>query len=170
MGFDCAAANAEGTTARAAVLLRKVRRDQLWSKFLGVIESILLCYAKCQAMAVKPRPTTEMMVSLTDQVFMVSPTDMLKYSFTSQKPPSLTCEKMSAPAPVAMASSSGWTPAVRSAMGATMLAAVAMATVDDPVARRNAAARSQASSISGTWLFIATSMMAPETPQACRTR
>src|SRR5665213_1036170 len=99
-----------------------------------------VCYAKCQAAAVNPRAVTEMMVSVADQVFMVWPTVILKYSLTSQKPPSLTCEKMSAPAPVAMASNSGCTPVLCNAMGATLLAAVAMATVDDPVARRMAAA------------------------------
>ena len=53
------------------------------------------------------RPTIEMMVSHTDHVFSVSGTLRLRYSFTSQNPPSFTCEKISDPAPVAMASSSG---------------------------------------------------------------
>ena len=39
---------------------------------------------------VSPRAIKEMMVSEMDQVFMVSGTDMLKYSLTIQKPPSLT--------------------------------------------------------------------------------
>jgi hypothetical protein len=47
-----------------------------------------------QRMRAKPKVSskaiTEMSVSLMDQVFMVSATLMLKYSFTSQKPPSLT--------------------------------------------------------------------------------
>ena len=59
---------------------------------------------------VKSSATTEMIVSQTDQVFIVSATLMLKYSFTSQKPPSFTCEKIKEPAPVAIASSSGCTP------------------------------------------------------------
>ena len=50
-----------------------------------------------------------MIVSQIDQLFIVWATLMLKYSFTSQKPPSFTCEKTSEPAPVAMVSSSGLT-------------------------------------------------------------
>ena len=38
-------------------------------------------------------PTTEMIVSITDQVFTVWPTSIPKYSLTSQKPASLTWEK-----------------------------------------------------------------------------
>ena len=68
---------------------------------------VVVSYAKCQARAVKPSAVKEMMVSHMDQVLMVCPTVMLKYSFTSQKPPSLTWEKMRAPAPVAMANNSG---------------------------------------------------------------
>ena len=85
------------------------------------------------------------MVSQIDQDFIVSVTLRFRYSFTSQKPPSLTWEKMSEPAPVAIASSSGETPGVCSAMGATIPAAVVMATVAEPVARRMRAARVHAS-------------------------
>ena len=67
---------------------------------------------------VNSSPMTESKVSLVDQVFIVSATLMLKYSLTSQKPPSLTWEKMSAPAPVAMASNSGRTPGLCKRMGA----------------------------------------------------
>ena len=56
------------------------------------------------------RATTEIIVSHTDHVLSVCATVMLKYSFTSQNPPSLTWEKISEPAPVAIASSSGCTP------------------------------------------------------------
>jgi hypothetical protein len=41
------------------------------------------------------KPTTEMIVSITDQVLMVCPTVIPKYSLTSQNPASLTCEKNS---------------------------------------------------------------------------
>src|ERR1700684_2993672 len=77
---------------------------------------------------VKISAITEMIVSQTDQVFMVCATLMLKYSFTSQNPPSFTCEKISDPAPVAIANSSGCTPVACSAIGATMPAAVVIAT------------------------------------------
>jgi hypothetical protein len=43
------------------------------------------------------KPTTEMIVSITDQVLMVCPTLIPKYSLTSQNPASLTCEKNSDP-------------------------------------------------------------------------
>ena len=46
-----------------------------------------------------------MIVSITDQVLMVCPTVIPKYSLTSQKPASLTCEKNSDPQPIASASS-----------------------------------------------------------------
>src|SRR5260370_27706229 len=84
-----------------------------------------------------------MMVSQTDQVVMVLATLILKYSLTSQKPPSLTCEKTSDPAPVAIVSSSGRTP-VWIAIGATIPAAMVIATVADPVARRTRAATNHA--------------------------
>src|ERR1700678_4008723 len=84
----------------------------------------------------KSRPIIEIKVSEMDQVFMVSATLMLKYSFTSQKPPSLTWEKMVDPAPVAIASSSGRTPGLCKRIGARMPAAVVKATVADPVATR----------------------------------
>src|ERR1700756_3978030 len=79
-------------------------------------------------------PATEIIVSQIDQVFIVCGTLMLKYSFTSQNPPSFTCEKISEPAPFAIASSSGRTPGVCSAIGATIPAAVLIAAVDVPVA------------------------------------
>src|SRR5437773_2701555 len=59
---------------------------------------------------VKTSPTTEMIVSAMDQLFRVCATLIPKYSLTSQNPPSLKCEKISEPAPVAMVSSSGRTP------------------------------------------------------------
>ena len=101
-----------------------------------------------------------MMVSSTDQVLSVCGTLRLKYSFTSQKPPSLTCEKISAPAPVAIASNSGEAPGACSAIGATMPAAVAMETVEEPVARRSNAANVQASISSGMCACKAKCMIA----------
>jgi hypothetical protein len=56
---------------------------------------------------VKISAVTEIIVSQTDHVLSVWATVILKYSFTSQKPPSLTCEKINEPAPVATASNSG---------------------------------------------------------------
>src|SRR5208282_6567654 len=52
---------------------------------------------------VKRRAETEIMVSHTDHVLRVCVTLILKYSFTSQNPPSFTCEKIREPAPVAIA-------------------------------------------------------------------
>ena len=49
--------------------------------------------------------TTEMIVSMTDQVLIVWPTSMPKYSFTSQNPASFTWLKNSEPAPIASTSS-----------------------------------------------------------------
>src|SRR3954447_6095958 len=46
-----------------------------------------------------------MIVSITDQLAIVCPTVIPKYSLTSQNPASLTCEKNSDPAPTARASS-----------------------------------------------------------------
>ncbi len=51
-----------------------------------------------------------------------------------------------------------------------MPAAVVMATVAEPVARRISAASSHASNSSGTWLCSATTMIAWETPLSCRMR
>lgn len=58
------------------------------------------------------RPHTEMMVSSTDQDLMVSMMLRLKYSLNSQKPGSLTCEKITLPEPTAITISSGLTPVV----------------------------------------------------------
>src|ERR1700677_3056070 len=113
---------------------------------------------------VNSSPMTESRVSLVDQVFIVSATLMLKYSLTSQKPPSLTWEKMSAPAPVAMANNSGRTPGLCRRMGPTMVADVLIATVEDPVARRMSAAISQPNKSSDTCACRATATIACETP------
>jgi len=77
----------------------------------GRTVELFVLHTKHDKPTVRISATTEMMVSQTDHVFIVCSTLMLKYSLTSQNPPSLTWEKMSDPAPVAMASSSGRTPA-----------------------------------------------------------
>src|ERR1700734_3331328 len=110
----------------------------------------VMCQITVANPSVKNSPMTESMVSLVDQVFIVSATLRLKYSFTSQKPPSLTWEKISAPKPVAMASNSGRTPGLCRRMGPTMVADVLMATVEDPVARRMSAAINHPSKSSDT--------------------
>ena len=69
---------------------------------------------------------------------------MLKNSLMSQKPESLTCDSTSDPAPVARTSSSARVPGMDEAIGATMPAAVVIATVAEPVATRMSAATVQA--------------------------
>src|SRR5689334_24980153 len=77
-----------------------------------------------------------MIVSATVHVLSVWGTDILKNSLISQKPASLTCDSISEPAPVARTSSSGLTPCIAAAIGATIPDAVVIATVADPVATR----------------------------------
>src|SRR5947209_10476099 len=84
-----------------------------------------------------------MIVSITDQLLIVSPTVIPKYSLTSQKPASLTCEKNSDPAPTARASSATVGESRPAASGATIPAAVMVATVAEPVASRMPTATSQ---------------------------
>ena len=81
-----------------------------------------------------------MIVSSTVHVATVCGTVMLKYSFTSQNPPSFTCEAMSEPAPIATTISSLLTSGIAVAIGAMMLAAVTQATVAEPTDRRSSAA------------------------------
>src|SRR3954471_17494475 len=92
------------------------------------------------------KPTTEMIVSIRDQVLMVWPTVIPKYSLTSQNPASLTCEKNSEPAPTDSTTSDSCAGASPTASGATMPAAVTVATVAEPVARRISTATIQPSS------------------------
>src|SRR5471032_3264302 len=104
-------------------------------------------YTTVASAKVSPKPITEIIVSQSDHVLNVCPTVMPKYSLTSQKPPSFTCEKISEPHPVASTSNSALTaPFDAAAMGATMPHAVVMATVAEPVARRISAATNQPSS------------------------
>src|SRR5881397_2377661 len=85
--------------------------------------------------SVNASPATPMIVSATVHVLSVCGTVMLKNSLMSQKPASFTCESMSEPAPVASTSSSACAPDV-AAIGATIPAAVVIATVAEPVATR----------------------------------
>ena len=87
------------------------------------------------------------MVSIAVQVLKVSTTVMLKYCLTSQKPASLTCDRINEPAPVASTSSSRFTPGIKSTTGNTIPAPVMVATVAEPVAIRITAATSHASKI-----------------------
>src|SRR3954454_18451892 len=86
-----------------------------------------------------------MIVSIADQVLNVSGTLIPKYWLMSQKPASLTIEKNSEPAPIASASSGRLTVASCATIGAMMPAAVTVATVAEPVARRISTATPQPS-------------------------
>src|SRR5436190_24048654 len=77
-----------------------------------------------------------MTVSITVHVFSIWGTVRLKYSFTNQNPPSFTCERINEPAPIAMINSSRGTPGVPAAIGATIPAAMVIATVAEPDATR----------------------------------
>src|SRR5471030_651135 len=124
--------------------------------------------------SVNTSAVTEIIVSHTVQVLNVCVTVMPKYSLTSQNPPSFTCDRISDPAPVASTSSSGRTPvaveAAAAAIGATIPAAVAMATVADPVATRIKPATSHARISSGTCAPVATSTIALDAPLSIRMR
>src|SRR5579864_2740022 len=110
--------------------------------------------------------TMETMVSITVHVLKVSATVMLKYCLTSQKPASLTCDRISEPAPVASTSSSRLTPGTMATTGATMPAPVIVATVADPVATRITAATSHASRIGEICACTAIWPIASPTPLA----
>src|SRR5688572_19798357 len=105
-----------------------------------------------------------MIVSATVQVFSVWGTVMLKNSLMSQKPASLTCERTNEPAPVASTSSSALVPGVASAIGATIPAAVVIATVADPVATLMSAATIHARSSGDALVPVAIVAIAPPTP------
>src|SRR5205085_11078708 len=88
-------------------------------------------------------PATATIVSSAVHVATVCGTDIFRYSFTSQNPPSLTWEAIAEPAPMATTSSSLLTWGSAAAIGAMILAAVTTATVTDPTARRRTAAITQ---------------------------
>src|SRR4051812_18902282 len=105
-----------------------------------------------------------MMVSATVHVLSVWGTVMPKNSLISQNPASLTCDSISAPDPVASTSSSALVPGVATAIGATIPAAVVIATVAEPVATRINPATTHASNSGDAWEPIATLAIAPPTP------
>src|SRR6478672_97545 len=110
------------------------------------------------------KPNTEITVSMTDHDLIVSPTVRPKYSLTSQKPASLTCEKNSDPQPIASTSRARWLADRVGASGATRPAAVIVATVADPVPSRMSTATSQPSSSTEMLTPSAQSLMTLPTP------
>src|SRR5471032_420615 len=128
-------------------------------------------YTTVASAKVSPKPITEIIVSQSDHVLNVCPTVMPKYSLTSQKPPSFTCEKISEPEPVASTSNSGsaWMPPA-AAIGATIPQAVVIATVAEPVARRINAATSQPNSSGDICTAVATLTISFEMPLSISTR
>ena len=90
------------------------------------------------------------MHSITLQVLRVWPTVVPRYSLTSQKPASLTCERNTEPAPIASTSRDASGDDRSAASGAMMPAAVTVATVAEPVATRTSAATNQATSSTQT--------------------
>src|SRR5471032_2988213 len=128
-------------------------------------------YTTVASAKVSPKPITEIIVSQSDHVLNVCPTVMPKYSLTSQKPPSFTCEKISEPQPVASTSNSALTaPFDAAAIGATMPHAVVMATVADPVASRISAATNQPSSNGDKCASVAMPTIAFDTPPSIKMR
>src|SRR3954452_5199509 len=116
----------------------------------------------------RAKPNTEMTVSMTDHDLIVSPTVSPKYSLTSQKPASLTCEKNSEPQPIASTSRARWLADSDGASGATMPAAVIVATVADPVPSRMSTATSQPSTSTEMLTPSAQSLMTLPTPASMR--
>lgn len=72
-------------------------------------------------------PQTDSAVSMSDQLLMVCPTEIPKYSLMSQKPASLTCEKKTEPQPIARTSNAAWAGGKLAATGSRMPAAVTVA-------------------------------------------
>src|SRR5687767_10235804 len=109
-----------------------------------------------------------MIVSITVQVRRVSGTESLRYSLTNQKPPSLTWEQISEPAPIATTRSSRLTGWLRT-IGARIPAAVVIPTVADPVATRTSAATNQPSNSGDNCVPAALLLRTSATPLATRT-
>src|SRR3954452_22774989 len=116
----------------------------------------------------RAKPNTEMTVSMTDHDLIVSPTVSPKYSLTSQKPASLTCEKNSDPQPMARTRRARWFGDSDGASGATMPAAVIVATVAEPVPSRMSTATSQPSTSTEMLTPSAQSLMTLPTPASMR--
>src|SRR5882724_9918906 len=110
----------------------------------------------------------EMTVSSTDHVLKVSLVLVPKYDFTSQNPASLTCEKNTDPAPMAIATHSGDAPLLATIPGMTP-AAVMVATVAEPVPSRISAASDQARTIGDTKPAPATCANTRDKPAAMST-
>ncbi len=91
-----------------------------------------------------------------------------KYSFTSQKPASLTWLKNSDPHPIASTSSASSFVDRLGASGPTMPAAVMVATVADPVPSRIRTATSQPSSSTEMFAPVAQSLITSPTPASIR--
>ena len=117
-----------------------------------------------------PSPRIDTIVSRTVHVATVCGTLMLKYSFTSQKPPSLTWLAMSEPAPIATTSRSLLTPGMAATIGVMMLAAVTQATVADPTETRSSAAMTQPSTSGDSRSPLIDCAIAVSTPAASSTR
>src|SRR3954470_9485040 len=101
---------------------------------------------------------------MTDHDLMFCTTLTLKYSFTSQNPASLTCEKNSDPQPMASTSSEVCVVLRSAASGARTPEAVTVATVADPVASRMSTATNQASRSTDTELFLTASAITVPMP------
>lgn len=118
---------------------------------------------------IKQIALTEIIVSIAVHVRNVSLTVIPKYSLMSQKPESLTCDRIKEPAPVANTRSSLLTPGMTDAIGATMPAAVIMATVAEPVATRMTAAIVQLKRTGEKLECFAMSAIYVPTPESIRT-
>jgi hypothetical protein len=99
---------------------------------------------------------------------IVSPTVSPKYSLTSQNPASLTWEKNSDPHPMASTSRARWLADRLGASGATMPAAVMVATVAEPVPRRMSTATSHPRTSTEMLTPSAQSLMTLPTPASMR--
>src|SRR5690606_35159305 len=97
----------------------------------------------CSSSSTPPRPTIEIVVSITVHDANVCFIDRLKNSLNIQNAESLTCEPNTLPAPTASTISSGDAPVV-AISGPTMPAAVITATVAEPIITRSSAVASQA--------------------------
>src|SRR5437868_1439453 len=91
-------------------------------------------------------PSTDTIVTETDQVLNTLGKFMPIYSFSSQKPASLMWEKNSDPEPIDSAISTGFKPGIAPAVAAIRPVVVTMDTVAEPVASRRITAVNQPSS------------------------
>lgn len=142
----------------ALPLLRRRRRQRRCGR-----------YTKMLANRMSTSEVTAIPVSTTVQVRRVCATVMPRYSFTNQKPESLTCERMREPEPMARTSSSRFTwMAGFSTIGSMRPAAMVTATVAEPTAMRSMPAISQPRMSGETGAWAAKPAMALPTPEASR--